>query len=200
MKNILITAMLVIGFVATAKVVKIQMPVETAVYKNAPGSALANAQCLTCHSADYASMQPPKPRDFWAGEVAKMKGKYGASIPDEQTNELVAYFAKTYGTDTTETTTAAHFDSTVLDAQTIATKMGCLTCHNVAKKVIGPAYKDVAAKYAKDANAMDHVRQQIVNGGSGKWGTVPMPGYGHALLSQEQIDALAKWVLSQNGK
>ncbi|MGZ4964920.1 MAG: cytochrome c, partial [Limisphaerales bacterium] len=73
MKKILIPAILTIGLVATAKVVTIQLPVETATYKEAPGVALANAQCLTCHSADYASMQPPKPRDFWAAEVGKMK-------------------------------------------------------------------------------------------------------------------------------
>jgi cytochrome c551/c552 len=190
--------MLTIGLVATARVVKIQLPVETATYKAADGVTLANAQCLTCHSADYASMQPPKPRDFWAAEVAKMKAKYAANIPDDQTNALVSYFAKNYGTDTTtETTSAVHFDSSILDPQVIATKMGCLQCHNTDKKVIGPAYKDVALKYAKDSKAMDRVREQIVNGGSGKWGTVPMPPYGHALLTQEQIDVLAKWVLSQ---
>jgi cytochrome c551/c552 len=199
MKKILISAMLAIGFVATAKVVKIELPVETATYKAAQDAELANAQCLTCHSADYASMQPPKPRDFWMAEVGKMKAKYGAQIPDEQTNTLIAYFAKNYGTDTTQpaTTTAVHFDSSVLDAQAIATKMGCLQCHNPEKKIVGPAYKDVAAKYANDPKAMDNVRLQIVNGGSGKWGTVPMPGYGHAILTPEQIDVLAKWVLSQ---
>jgi cytochrome c551/c552 len=197
MKKFLILSTVTVALVATAKVVKIELPVETAVYKAAPGAELANAQCLTCHSADYAAMQPPKPRDFWVAEVGKMKAKYAAAIPDEQTNSLIAYFAKNYGTDTTEVAAPTRFDATVLDAQTIASKMGCFQCHNVDKKVIGPAYKDVALKYAKDPKAMDRVRQQIVNGGSGKWGTVPMPGYGHALLSPEQIDALAKWVLSQ---
>jgi len=196
MKNILIASILTIGLVASAKVVTIQLPVETGTYKQGDGVTLANAQCLTCHSADYASMQPPKPRDFWSAEVGKMKAKYAANIPDDQTNALVAYFAKNYGTDT-GTTTTVHFDSTILDPQVIATKMGCLQCHNTDKKIIGPAYKDVALKYSKDPNAMDRVREQIVNGGSGKWGTVPMPPYGHALLTQEQIDALAKWVLSQ---
>jgi cytochrome c551/c552 len=199
MKNFVISSILAVSFAATGAIVKIELPVETAVYKAAPGSEVANSQCLTCHSADYASMQPPKPRDFWAGEVAKMKAKYGAPIPDDQTNALIAYFSKNYGTDTTEAApTTAHFDSTVLDPQTLATKMGCLNCHNVEKKVIGPAYKDVAAKYASDPNAMERVREQIVKGGSGKWGSVPMPGY--AVLSQDQIDALAKWVLAQKAK
>jgi cytochrome c len=197
MKKFLFLAAVTIGCVANSKVVKIELPVETAVYKTAPGGEMANAQCLTCHSADYASMQPAKPRDFWAAEVAKMKAKYAAPIPDDQTNALVAYFAKNYGTDTAEVTTA-QFDSTMLDPQMLATKMGCLNCHNVDKKVIGPAYRDVAAKYATDANAMQRVREQITHGGSGKWGTVPMPAY--TIMSDAQIDALAKWVLSQKAK
>lgn len=198
MKKILIPSMLVIGFMAAAEVVKYQMPVETATYRPAAGVDTANAQCLTCHSADYASMQPPKPRDYWAGEVAKMKAKYGAPIPDETTNTLINYFAKTYGTDKGETTSTVSFDPTILDPHTLATKMGCLNCHNVDKKVIGPAYKDVAAKYASDPNGLQSVRQQIVNGGSGKWGSVPMPGY--KVMSDAQVDALAHWVLSQKGE
>jgi sulfite dehydrogenase len=142
-------------------------------------------------------MQPPKPRDYWVGEVGKMKAKYAASIPDDQTNALIAYFAKNYGTDNSSTPTAA-FDSTILDPQTLATKMGCLNCHNVDKKVIGPAYKDVAAKYAHDANALQRVREQITHGGSGKWGPVPMPAY--TIMTDAQVDALANWVLSQKAK
>jgi sulfite dehydrogenase len=143
-------------------------------------------------------MQPPKPRDYWAGEVAKMKAKYGAPISDDVTNTLVDYFAKTYGTDKGETPTTVSFDSTILDPHTLATKMGCLTCHGVDKKIIGPAYQAVAAKYANDPNALQNVRQQILNGGSGKWGTVPMPGY--KIMSDAQVDALAHWVLSQKGQ
>lgn len=197
MKKILIPAILAIGFVAAAEVVTIKLPVETATYRKAPGVDTANAQCLTCHSADYASMQPPEPRKFWAGEVAKMKGKYGAPIPDDATNTLVDYFSKTYGTDTASTTTVS-FDRNILDPHTLATKMGCLNCHNVDKKIIGPAYKDVAAKYANDPHAMERVRQQILNGGSGKWGPVPMPAY--KIMSDAQVDALAKWVLSQKAQ
>ena len=198
MKILLIPAILVVGFVATAKVVKIEMPVETAVYRAAPGVEVANSQCLACHSADYASTQPPKPRDFWAGEVAKMKAKYGAPIPDDQTNALIGYFSKNYGTDTATGPTTASFDATILDPKTLATKMGCLNCHNVEKKVIGPAYQDVAAKYAHDANALQRVRDQITHGGSGKWGTVPMPAY--TIMSDAQVDALAEWVLSQKAQ
>src|SRR3954451_9358456 len=126
MKNFLIFSILTVAFgCATAAVVKIELPVETATYRQAQGVEVANAQCLTCHSADYASMQPPKPIDFWGAEVAKMKGKYGAPIPDDATNALVTYFAKTYGTDTAPAATAAAFDANILDPHTLATKMGC---------------------------------------------------------------------------
>lgn len=198
MKKILILSILVSGFVAGAEVVTIKLPVETATLRPGVGVDVANANCLTCHSADYPSMQPPKPRDYWAGEVVKMKAKYGAPISDDVTNTLIDYFAKTYGTDKGETPTTVSFDSTILDPHTLATKMGCLTCHSVDKKIIGPAYKDVAAKYANNPDAVDAVRKQIMNGGSGKWGTVPMPGY--KIMSDAQVDALAHWVLSQKGQ
>ena len=82
MKNILASVGLicVATFVATAAPVKIELPRETDVYRAAPGADLANAQCLTCHSADYAAMQPPMPAKFWKGAVDKMIGKYGANV------------------------------------------------------------------------------------------------------------------------
>jgi mono/diheme cytochrome c family protein len=70
---------------------KIELPLETAVYKTGPGSDLANAQCLTCHSAEYVTTQPPLPRTFWKGSVDKMIGKYGAPVPQDQIDALVDY-------------------------------------------------------------------------------------------------------------
>jgi cytochrome c len=57
----------------------------------------------------------------------------------------------------------------------LAQKKNCLACHAVDKKLIGPAYKDVAAKYAGQKDAADKLAQKIQKGGSGVWGAVPMP-------------------------
>lgn len=57
----------------------------------------------------------------------------------------------------------------------VAKKNNCTACHAVDKKVVGPAWKDVAAKYKDDATAWDRVATKIKNGGSGAWGAMPMP-------------------------
>ncbi|WP_050030618.1 hypothetical protein [Verrucomicrobium sp. BvORR034] len=71
-------------------------PAETGTYKSGPGVELAQSLCITCHSVEYVSTQPPLPRKFWDGVVKKMKDKYGAPLPDE-TTALVDYLTTTYG-------------------------------------------------------------------------------------------------------
>lgn len=75
----------------------------------------------------------------------------------------------------------------------LAQKSGCLACHAVDKKLVGPAYQDVAKKYAGQADAEAQLIKNIKAGGSGKWGPVPMPP--QAALSDADAKALAHWVL-----
>ncbi len=79
------------------------------------------------------------------------------------------------------------------DAAKLAQEKGCLGCHAVDKKVVGPAYKDVAAKYKGQAEAVDKLAQKIKEGGSGNWGSVPMPPNA---VTDEEAKTLAEWVLS----
>jgi cytochrome c len=88
---------------------------------------------------------------------------------------------------------AASFSSAALASPELATKSGCLACHAVDKKVIGPAYKDVAAKYAGQTDAQAVLMQSIRNGGAGKWGELPMPA--HPKLSDADLKKLASWIL-----
>ena len=76
----------------------------------------------------------------------------------------------------------------------LAQKKNCLACHATDKKVIGPAYKDVAAKYAGQKDAADKLAQKIAKGGSGVWGAVPMPA--NPQVSEAEAKTLATWVLS----
>ena len=82
---------------ADEKTVSIQLPAETAAYKKAPGAELAMGHCVTCHSADYISSQPPMPRKFWEASVKKMKEKFGAPIPDNIAVLVTDYLTATYG-------------------------------------------------------------------------------------------------------
>jgi cytochrome c len=76
----------------------------------------------------------------------------------------------------------------------LATSKNCLACHAVDKKVVGPAYKDVAAKYAGQKDAVDKLAIKIMKGGSGVWGPVPMPA--NTQVNEAEAKKLAAWVLS----
>ncbi len=76
----------------------------------------------------------------------------------------------------------------------LATSKNCMACHAVDKKLVGPAYKDVAAKYAGQKGAVDKLAAKIVKGGSGVWGPVPMPA--NVQVSEAESKKLAAWVLT----
>ena len=82
----------------------------------------------------------------------------------------------------------------VLANADLAKKKNCMACHAVDKKLVGPAYKDVAKKYAGQKDAVDKLAVKIMKGGSGVWGPVPMPA--NAQVSEAEAKKLAAWVLS----
>jgi len=76
----------------------------------------------------------------------------------------------------------------------LATSKNCMSCHAVERKVLGPSFKDVAAKYKDNAGAADMLAAKIVKGGAGVWGPVPMPANNQ--VSEADARKLAAWVLS----
>lgn len=86
------------------------------------------------------------------------------------------------------------------EAKALADKSGCLRCHSVDKKIVGPAFQDIAAKYKADADARETLNKKIKNGGKGNWtevtGGVRMPPHS-ALLSEAEIAQLVDWVLKR---
>ena len=77
----------------------------------------------------------------------------------------------------------------------LATAKNCMACHAVDKKLVGPSYKDVAAKYAGQADAVDKLAGKVVKGGSGVWGPVPMPA--NAQVSADEAKKLVTWIMTQ---
>lgn len=77
----------------------------------------------------------------------------------------------------------------------LAKAKNCVACHAVATKLVGPAFKDVAAKYAGQKDAEDKLVKKVMKGGSGAWGPVPMPA--NSQVSEAEAHTLVKWVLSQ---
>ena len=81
-----------------------------------------------------------------------------------------------------------------LASDALAKKYNCLACHAVDKKLIGPSYKDVAAKYKGDAGAEAKLIAKVKNGGTGAWGQIPRPP--NASVPDADVKSLVKWVLS----
>jgi cytochrome c len=77
--------------------------------------------------------------------------------------------------------------------QELASKKNCLACHAMDKKLVGPSYKDVAAKYAGQSDAVAKMAEKIQKGGVGAWGQVPMPAN---QVTADEAKQLATWVLS----
>jgi cytochrome c len=76
----------------------------------------------------------------------------------------------------------------------LAQKKNCMACHAVDKKVLGPAYKDVAAKYAGQKDAVDKLSAKVVKGGSGVWGNIPMPA--NPQVTDAEAKQLVQWILT----
>lgn len=79
--------------------------------------------------------------------------------------------------------------------EALAKKHNCLACHMVDKKSVGPAYRDIAKKYAGQADAPAKLAEKVKKGSSGVWGQVPMPP--NAAVPDEDVKKLVAWVLSQ---
>jgi cytochrome c len=95
-------------------------------------------------------------------------------------------------------TVLAAFSAPVFADQALATAKNCMACHAVDKKMVGPAYKDVAAKYKGDADAVKKLAVAIQKGstpGKGNWGPVPMPA--NTQVNEAEATKLATWVLAQ---
>ncbi len=82
----------------------------------------------------------------------------------------------------------------VLANAELAKKKNCMACHAMDKKLVGPSYKDVAAKYAGQKDAVAKLTQKVLKGGSGVWGPVPMPA--NPQVSEAEAKQLVEWVLT----
>ena len=76
----------------------------------------------------------------------------------------------------------------------IAKQHACLGCHAVDRKLVGPAFRDIAAKYKGDAGAQSRLEKKVRDGGAGVWGVIPMPS--HPRMSDGDIRTVVAWVLA----
>jgi cytochrome c len=207
----IITAMsalsaLLMGIAAPMSAKNISLPPETIAWRESalPGYQKVLQECMICHSAHYAEYQPTSTtRGYWEAQVKRMKTVFNAPVADADIPLITDYLFNTYSIE--RSSPPPKLSAAVSHSVPAAAKTGdvtallqnnaCLSCHAIDKKLVGPAYRDVAAKYGNDKDALSKLMASIKNGGSGRWGAVPMPPYGG--LSPDELGALAKFVLQQ---
>lgn len=216
-RKLLLACTVMLTASAVAAPHQLDLPAETAKLRTStlPGYAIATQKCAICHSADYINYQPPgMTQTQWTSEMAKMQHAYGAPISDEEVKQIGAYLAVAYGSakmtdaeimaasgarnDKQLSVSVSSGTANVgvnIDVKALLNSNGCLGCHAIDKKVVGPAYHDVAMKYKGDGQAFTRLEASIHQGGAGKWGQVPMPPFSG--LSEAQLHALAAFVLAQ---
>ena len=86
------------------------------------------------------------------------------------------------------------FAGTASASADLAKKLNCVGCHTPDKKLVGPSYKDIAAKYKGDAGATAKLADKVKKGGAGVWGQIPMPP--NAAVSDGDAKALVEWILA----
>jgi cytochrome c551/c552 len=212
LKHPLICFLFTTGLMAAASVfaLDIQLPAENAVFKPSqlPGYVLAQRNCMTCHSVHYIQSQPTtSPRGYWDATVRKMKKPFGAQFSDADIPDMVDYLVKTYGAErgsavpvanaaVKPTAVAPTVSATAaIDTKALLAANACMGCHSIDKKVVGPAFQEVVAKYKGKTDAVSLVARNIRAGGAGKWGPVAMPAF--AQLSEAEATDLAHYVLAQ---
>jgi cytochrome c len=127
------------------------------------------------------------------GNLAEQNRLVGAQRGVDTTRSTGAAVtpAATAATAAAARATAAAVPTPAAAAQALARKHNCLTCHGLDNKVVGPALKDVAKKYAGRADAVPYMAQKIRAGGAGVWGSISMPAQ---TLNAEDAQAIAQWL------
>ena len=92
--------------------------------------------------------------------------------------------------------TAASGSALAADPAAAAQKAGCMACHSMDKKLVGPAFKDIAAKYKGQGDAVAKLSEKVRKGGSGVWGPIPMSPNPADKISDEDLKAAIKWILA----
>jgi len=89
-------------------------------------------------------------------------------------------------------------DAEIADGKDLISKSGCLACHKLEDKLVGPAYTAIAAKYPHDQNSVNTLTEKVISGGSGVWGPVPMAP--HPNISKDDANKMIKYILTLNTK
>ena len=164
-----------------------------------PGADLTQAKCAVCHEIEHV-VRARQSRAEWEDTMQRMVER-GAPLAPDEIRVITDYLATYYNRE--GPSAAAQADSAQAAAARaqadpvtqLLNRNACLGCHAVDKPVVGPAFRDVAARYKGNAGAPVALVRKVKEGGHGVWGPVPMPP--HPGLSDADARLLVEWVLTR---
>ncbi|HEX2826329.1 MAG TPA: c-type cytochrome [Burkholderiales bacterium] len=154
-----------------------------------PGAALTMAKCSLCHDITHVT-RSKLTRDEWDDNIKVMIAR-GMPIRPDEIAVVLEYLSTYYNRDKPPPAAAA----AAAAEDTPPVRHGCVACHALDNRVIGPSFREIAARYRGDAGAATRLAAKVKDGGAGAWGAVPMPA--HPQLAAADIESLVAWVLQQ---
>jgi cytochrome c len=162
------------------------------------GSELTTARCATCHDAQHIT-RARLSRGEWEFNIKNMIER-GAPMAPSEVPIILDYLATYYNRDTAPPPpdpAAASFgmDTGGDPVQRLLSANACVACHTVDKRVVGPSFREVAAKFSGDGDAPGKLATKIREGGAGNWGSVPMPP--NPAIPEAELNQIVGWILRQ---
>jgi cytochrome c len=158
-----------------------------------PGATLTENKCKICHELQHIR-RTPLSRGEWADNLRNMKER-GTPMDEAEMAIILDYLAAYYSRDPAPPPAPDTLAGGGDPVRKLLNARACLGCHALDKRVVGPSFREVAAKYAGSSGAGERLAAKIRDGGQGAWGSVPMPP--NPGLSDAELKTLVGWVLEQ---
>jgi cytochrome c551/c552 len=162
------------------------------------GSDLTTARCATCHDAQHITRSKLS-RGEWEFNIKNMIER-GAPIAPVEIPVILEYLSTYYNRDSAapapdQAAAAFGMDAGADPVQQLLNANACLACHTLDRRVVGPSFKEVAAKFSGDGDAAGKLAKKVREGGAGNWGNVPMPP--HPAIPEGDLSRIVGWILQQ---
>ena len=158
-----------------------------------PGATLTENKCKICHELQHIR-RTPLSRGEWADNLRNMKER-GTPMDDAEIAIILDYLSVYYSRDPAPPPAPDTLAGGGDPIQKLLNASACLGCHALDKRVVGPSFREIAARHAGDSAAAERLRVKIREGGQGAWGVVPMPP--NPGLPDADLKTLVGWVLGQ---
>jgi sulfite dehydrogenase len=156
-----------------------------------PGSTLTENKCKICHELQHIR-RTPLSRGEWADTLRNMKER-GTPMSDAEMAVILDYLSAYYNRERPAPAPSADSLVSGNPMQQLLDRHACSGCHALDKRVVGPSFREIAARYA--SNPTSSLAKKIREGSKGAWGVVPMPP--NSAVPEADARSLSGWILQQ---